>query len=443
MDLYTKESFRPLFASVIVVAFIIFVFVSGVADEIRLSASLYRKPAFPDFSQYTYMQTLTEEEFPTDARDRRVIVVGDIHGMNDSLGNLLRELSYDPQADTLIHLGDLVAKHGADGSLPVLSFMSTHNVLGVRGNNDQKVIEWRAWMHWILSLPGGRQWLTEMDSSWPHLDGDKQNPDFDVWLQKSGMDWIDRIPKGWKLLGKHYKTARAMSEEHYDYLRSLPLVLYSPMSHTFFVHAGLLPSDPNRKPTHPRQPLSHWPTMLSANKNTTLLRGLQELALLDDIPQNKDPWTLMNMKGVQKDGTIVNKSNKGTPWSELWNDMMNRCSGNEPRHMVSMQRWSPASVTPRARHREATSLPCYASTVVYGHAAARGLDIKRWSVGIDTGCAHDRRLTALVLDRDSSPFTSRDGVPEDGTAVEDISTHLSRIPYGDNGQARLVSINCH
>lgn len=31
-------------------------------------------------------------------------------------------------------------------------------------------------------------------------------------------------------------------------------------------------------------------------------------------------------------------------------------------------------------------LPCYPSTVVYGHAAARGLDIKRWSKGLDSGC---------------------------------------------------------
>lgn len=32
------------------------------------------------------------------------------------------------------------------------------------------------------------------------------------------------------------------------------------------------------------------------------------------------------------------------------------------------------------------ALPCYPSTVVYGHAASRGLDIKRWSIGLDSGC---------------------------------------------------------
>ena len=38
-------------------------------------------------------------------------------------------------------------------------------------------------------------------------------------------------------------------------------------------------------------------------------------------------------------------------------------------------------------------LPCMPSTVVYGHAAARGLDINRWSFGLDTGCVSPIHLT--------------------------------------------------
>lgn len=56
------------------------------------------------------------------------------------------------------------------------------------------------------------------------------------------------------------------------------------------------------------------------------------------------------------------------------------------------------------------ALPCYPSTVVYGHAASRGLDIKRWTVGLDSGCVsyfhrhhvlitelHSRRSMAIVF----------------------------------------------
>lgn len=52
------------------------------------------------------------------------------------------------------------------------------------------------------------------------------------------------------------------------------------------------------------------------------------------------------------------------------------------------------------RDREVNKLPCYASTVIYGHAATRGLDIKKWSKGLDTGCvrvSHFSLLLALEL----------------------------------------------
>lgn len=32
------------------------------------------------------------------------------------------------------------------------------------------------------------------------------------------------------------------------------------------------------------------------------------------------------------------------------------------------------------------SLPCYPASVIHGHAASRGLDINRFSFGLDTGC---------------------------------------------------------
>ena len=46
------------------------------------------------------------------------------------------------------------------------------------------------------------------------------------------------------------------------------------------------------------------------------------------------------------------------------------------------------------------TLPCLPMTVVYGHAAARGLDVKRWTFGLDTGCVSIYlcwSLQALIL----------------------------------------------
>jgi hypothetical protein len=53
----------------------------------------------------------------------------------------------------------------------------------------------------------------------------------------------------------------------------------------------------------------------------------------------------------------------------VWNEVISHCVGFEQR--------GPGEESP---------LPCYPSTVVYGHTASRGLDVHRWTVGLDTGC---------------------------------------------------------
>ena len=284
--------------------------------------------------------------------------------------NLLNEVLYDPSRDTLIHLGDLETKANISDSIHVLSFMTTNKILGVRGNNDQKVIEWRAWMDWIQSRAGGLEWLAAMDRQLPDIDGDHHREEVTNWITTSNYaDWVKTVPEGWHPLGQHYRVARVMSREHFDYLRSLPLVLHSAVDHLFLVHAGLLPFDPRLPASDITQPLSHWPAAADDQRDVAKLRNLQELAVLTDIPDNKDPSIVLNIRSVTDDGHASASHKHGTPWSQLWNDTMAKCSG------MGMG----GTIQP-------TSLPCYPFTVIYGHAASRGLDIKRWSVGLDTGC---------------------------------------------------------
>ncbi|KAG9315190.1 Metallo-dependent phosphatase-like protein [Chiua virens] len=384
---------RLVLPASVIAAFLLFFFTASIVYETghRLP---WKQPdiVFPDFSHYKFLQTLPNTHFPIHPDDgKRIIAIGDIHGMNQSLSELLVKVSYDPQSDTLIHLGDLVPKSKKISSAPILEFLSSNHILGVRGNNDQQVIEWRSWMDWILSLPRGKKWLEEMDSHW------KKHP-----------EWERYVPFHWKLLGKHYKFARKMSKAHYNYLRSLPLVLYSPKAHAYFVHAGLLPADPTRKLGDPKQPLSHWP---ATGKDD---RGLQERALLNEIPQNQDPWVLLNMRSLAKDGTIKD-GKKGTPWADLWNDVMGSCSG--------------------LLEKTSSTLQCFPSMVIYGHAAARDLDLKRWSFGVDTGCAYGRRLTAVVLDNNS--FS-----PQTRSETFGVSQHDFYVPFGDEGTAHIVSVKC-
>lgn len=57
---------------------------------------------------------------------------------------LTKKISYDPEKDLLIHVGDLVAK--GEKHEEVLQWMNDHAIMGVRGNHDQPV------SHVILSL---------------------------------------------------------------------------------------------------------------------------------------------------------------------------------------------------------------------------------------------------------------------------------------------------
>ena len=167
-----------------------------------------------------------------------------------------------------------------------------------------------------------------------------------------------------------------MKPEHAEFLFSLPLVIHVPSEHFFLVHAGLLPSDPRRPANDVHQPLAHPPlraaaededededaptnpsngddldfdfdydydypildpaspqevfpqlAALAPDDSVEALRALQERALLHDVPQNRDPWVLLNVRGVRRRGKVTRRGDKGTPWAKLWNGQMRRCGG--------------------------------------------------------------------------------------------------------------------
>ncbi|KIY44046.1 hypothetical protein FISHEDRAFT_67746 [Fistulina hepatica ATCC 64428] len=400
--------------------------------------------------------------------------------MNKSFHALLDKVSYDRKSDVLIHVGDIVTKGPRKGSMGILSFMTKHNVLGVRGNHDQQVVEWRGWIDWVRHQSAGKRWLENVELD--YVQAEVHEKDVETWLEMEmetrRSKWWKRIPKGWKLFGEHYWIARGMSKEQYKYLLSLPLVLHASAAHTFVVHGGMLPSDPNYKPHDTRQPLARTPVLPAQIRDPSaaipLLRELQEAAILSDVPQNVDPWVLLNMRGVKSDHSVT-RGQGGQVWSKLWNQVISQCHGFDGFE-------DNASAD--------SSLQCMPSTVVYGHSAARGLDAKRWSVGLDTGCilitlqVYTRRLTALVVQPLKSSHVEGDSMFEDHpvsldeqmvmdhfapnaeiasmddtqeglVAVYDVERRtpseedISRfraakgtIPFGDHGKGVIVSVKC-
>ena len=315
--------------------------------------------------------------------------------------NFYRDLlhKYSTTKDVFIHVGDIVTKGPHEDSMALLTYLASNNITGVRGNNDQKVVEWRGWLNWIASLPDGKAWLDHLEKVAPSGDSDKRK--LLDWMErqrkaasKEDKIWWKRIPEKWVLFSDHYKVARDMSATEFQYLLDLPLRLYVPSAHVFIVHAGMLASDPKYPYYDKRQPLARVPILMASDADTTKkktknevesLRRLQDLSLLTLVPQNLDPWVILNMRGV-KNGEVTKKNKKGRPWSDLWNLEMKRCVGyNDELTHGAVDGDGKEKISRRKKESEQV-LPCYPSTVIYGHAAARGLDLKRWSIGLDSGC---------------------------------------------------------
>jgi hypothetical protein len=78
----------------------------------------------------------------------RTVVIGDVHGCRIELDALLDRIAFT-SGDRLVFVGDLVAR-GPD-SLGVLDIVRRTGAIVVRGNHEQKLLDWRAariaWMH--------------------------------------------------------------------------------------------------------------------------------------------------------------------------------------------------------------------------------------------------------------------------------------------------------
>ncbi|KAG8905655.1 hypothetical protein FRB99_008496 [Tulasnella sp. 403] len=430
----SEYALRTLFIHVSLVAMLIFVWIGFKLFEPQYSP--------PDLSNYVELRTLDTSALDLENPDRRVIMVGDLHGMMHSFDELMGILKYDPQNDMLIHLGDLVAK-GPHSNELVTRFASS-NATGVRGNHDQQVIEWYAWFEWVKSFVGGEHWLQSLMDR--NLSTDQAKA---MKLWKVGRF---RYSKDWEWAGDHFNIARNLSPSDYEYLASLPIVMHLPSLHTFMVHAGLLPLDPAHHIRWPNQPLAHAPPSYPRDRNASSeelaqARYDQELAILTEIEPNRDPFIKMNIRDVHdlepaKRGPQDHEDN--VPWSDLWNSVVKRCKGfdvDEDDTPASGNIVDQAPEQDRILHqfKRRRGLPCYPITVVYSHASSRGLDLKKWSKGLDTGCVNGDGLTALILGkaRQRYPVKTRLSPIFGGDDDRDIE-----VPFGEHLEARIVSVSC-
>lgn len=144
---------------------------------------------------------------------RRIIAVGDIHGMYDRFQSVYHKMDYEPERDFLIFLGDYIDR-GPD-SVRVLDWMLEHagqkNVVMLRGNHEQMLLDY----------------ADSGESGWG-------------WLLNSGLSTLQAMKKslfGW--------------QKYPDFVRKLPChyEIEQGGQRYFFAHAGVNPAKPLEQQT--------------------------------------------------------------------------------------------------------------------------------------------------------------------------------------------------
>jgi hypothetical protein len=321
----------------------------------------------------------------------RLIFVGDIHGMHASLLALLARVNFNPAHDTLVPAGDMLTKGGVGSSLAVLDVLMENGARPVRGNQDQPVIEWRAWQEWIAGLDArggehakhrtGLQWLRDLDHSFARRPAWLSRGRWLATERAQGPEhfWA-RVPSAMldDMFGQAYLVARRMSTAQAAWLRGTPSALHIPVLHTLVVHAGLLPTNASRPLHAVGQPLAAPPP--GAGRTDAARRAAQEAAVLDGpgIPRNSELWTRTRLRAVRWNATLSSKREDGTYWADIWDDVVDRCRG--------FRAPSDGDADLGQDDAQRQRLSCMPITVVYAHTAAFGLDVRRWTIGLDSGC---------------------------------------------------------
>ncbi|EME44894.1 hypothetical protein DOTSEDRAFT_70815 [Dothistroma septosporum NZE10] len=280
---------------------------------------------------------------------RRLVFVGDVHGCKKELRHLLDKVDFRKGTDHLILVGDIISK-GPD-NVGVLDELIRLKATSVRGNHEDR----------ILNV------ARSLDTGSP--------------------------PPSEKVSSKGYSKDAALLHElkprHLKYLRNMPLMLHipslpmalsstrkhdSPISeHILVVHAGLVPG-------------------------VTL--------------EKQDPYFVMNMRSINRRTHVPSAtrapSKQSKPWFDIWNWYNDHVF--RKKSMPGVNIIDSNAVDPSSQHFDSFLTSLWKNfwgkkklhpspqIVIYGHDSKQGLQIQRWSKGLDSGCVGGGELTALVLD---------------------------------------------
>jgi hypothetical protein len=307
----------------------------------KLFGGVFGNNMRPVFSDMTHLKTLEKRYLPGKHATResgRLLFVGDIHGCREELQALLQKVQFDPQKDHLVTTGDMIAK-GPD-SLGTVDLLREIGASCVRGNHEDRILLLAQALH---LKPFGH------NSRGNARDG--------AALEKTSnplSSWPDE------------SLSVRLNASHTEYLQSCPAILKvgwidALQGHVVVVHAGLVPGVP------------------LTNQDPSSVMTMRTIDLLSHVPSKdgkegpvKGPNDRPMVK-TPKGRSPARKPPHNVHWAKLWNRFQN--------------------MSPELKTRQEEEK----MVVIYGHDSKRGLQVKRWSTGLDSGCVSGGRLAALVV----------------------------------------------
>lgn len=236
----------------------------------------------PSFAHLNLVGDLASRHVPGGHKHHpsgRLIIVGDVHGMKESLQLLLAKLDFDKHVDHLVLAGDMISK-GPD-SVGVVELAMDLGATGVRGNHEDRVLLARH------SLKKG--------------DIDLMPPGAEYGLQEIGQEDHHKVLADMKQFSHsgEYKDrllAKQFSKKQIEWLEACPVILrvgdVPSIGNLVVVHAGLVPGVKLHK---------------------------------------QDPYMVMNMRSIHL-GHWVPSDGRGGGRSVSWFKLWNRYQKSLPKH---------------------------------------------------------------------------------------------------------------
>lgn len=251
---------------------------------------------------------------------------------------LLSKIEYDKHNDHIILAGDIISK--GPSSHETVDLAISMSASCVRGNHEDRVLLARQSLH---SSTLTHQHQSNKQSTENEILRRAAPPPADAAGKskkkknnKEGPDNSDRYSLADKDL------ARSLSKHQITYLASCPVILnlgpILTLGNVQVVHAGLVPGIPLHR---------------------------------------QDPMSVMYMRTIDLDTHIPSQLHEGVPWYKLW------------------ERYQDAKM--KKKKKKGGRKEEEPGTVIYGHDSRRGLQLRRWTKGLDTGCVKGGRLTALII----------------------------------------------